>query len=585
MNEDLRKKIISKDPISDDEWISYFTQDLWGDVYPDDKYYDQHLLEDYFIVFVVHAFAYLNLPRPTRNQLEMARFVADTKNPHRMVMALRGLSKSLMSQLYVIWRLMRDPNEKILVMSGSATRAINYTQFVQKLLKTFPITYDMAPRHNKERTSSQSFDVVGATPSDSPSVYAVGVGNQITGFRATLVIYDDIETANNAASVVQREKVDLFASEAANILMSGKDESITLCTPHSQDSIYIGWLEKGHKAFIIPAEYPSDVNMYGNMLAPHLRDILKKIPALSGTPTDERFPKEVLESKSLRIGRSQYVLQYLLDTSLSDELKYPLKLSDFIVADIDLDKAPNKITYSSMPDNTLFVKHNGFKQDRLYKPAFISEEGRDYEQRVMYVDPSGRGADELGYAIGFMSLGRLFAKEIGGLNGGYDRETLIALLLVAKANKVDTMVIESNFGDGMFKQIIEPLIFELRLDITIEEHRAKGQKEVRIINTLEPLLNQHKIVIDKSIFDKDGKNGINKSFTYQLTHITIDAGSLSHDDRLDAFSGLCEFLSESFNVFANNVLSLEDDEGREKAFNIMFDEIGYNPYEGYATRF
>ena len=35
----------------------------------------------------------------------------------------------------------------------------------------------------------------GATASDSPSMYAVGAGNQVTGMRASLVIYDDIETA------------------------------------------------------------------------------------------------------------------------------------------------------------------------------------------------------------------------------------------------------------------------------------------------------------------------------------------------------------------------------------------------------
>ena len=194
--------------------IEYFTSQTWGGVHEADKYWDDEDLYDNFIIFYVHAFAYLNLPRPTKAQLEMALFTADRSNKFRMLMAMRGLSKSLTSQLYVVWRLLNDPNEKILVMSGGAARAVNYTQFIQKLLKELPICNGMAPRHNKERTSSQSFDVAGADASDSPSVYAVGAGNQISGFRATMIVYDDIETPQNSGSAILKEKLDHYASEA-----------------------------------------------------------------------------------------------------------------------------------------------------------------------------------------------------------------------------------------------------------------------------------------------------------------------------------------------------------------------------------
>nr|MCH9740148.1 phage terminase large subunit [Campylobacterota bacterium] len=256
---------------------------------------------------------------------------------------------------------------------------------------------------------------------------------------------------------------------------------------------------------------------------------------------------------------------------MSDDLKYPLKLSDLIVDNVDIDVAPNKLSYSSMPDQMLYVKHNGFKQDKLYQPSFRSEDTREYEQRVMMIDPSGRGKDEVGYAVGFMSLGRLFTKVIGGLKGGYDRQTLMALLEVAKANKVDVIVIESNFGDGAFAQILEPLMDEMKLGIRLDEVRAVGQKEKRIINTLEPLMNQHKIVIDKGIFDNDNGNGINNSFSYQLTHITFEPNALVHDDRLDAFALLCQYVVESFNVLADSILEQEEEESLSDVYNALFD--------------
>jgi hypothetical protein len=554
--------------------IDYFAgRHEWGKVVDDDKYWEDELLMDNFLVFYVHVFSYLELPAPSLAQLEMANFVSDKQNPHRMMMCLRGMSKSLTSQIYVVWRLLNDPDEHILVMSATGKRAENFTAFCQKLIRMVPILQPMKPRHNKERTSSTAFDVVGATISDSPSVYAVGVENAIAGFRATLVVYDDIESAQSASSAVQREKIDHYASEAANLLMSGRDESITLCTPHSQDSIYMEWVEKGHKPFIIPAEYPENADYYGDMLAPYLKKKIKALPQLAGTPVDERFPEEVLESKKLRIGKSQYRLQYLLDTSLSDELKYPLKLADLIVTDVDVDHAPTKITHSSMPDNRLNIKHNGFKTDRLYAPSFVSEDVREYEERVMAIDPSGRGSDELGFAIGFMSLGRLFTKEVGGLKGGYDNKTLTDLLTIAKHNKVETIVVESNFGDGMFVNILEPLIDSMGLNIRIEEVRAIKQKELRIITNLEPLMNQHKIIMDKSILDRDGNNGIIYSISYQMSHLTAEKGCLKHDDRIDALSLLCEYLIESFNVVESDILERESLEDLENVYNDLLGEF------------
>lgn len=521
----------------------------WGKVIDDDKYYDDADLYDSFFCFTHYAFAYLNLPSPTVAQIEIADFVSNRENPHRMVACLRGLSKSLHSQLFVVWRLLNDPNEKILVMSATGQRAVNFTQFVQKLLSLLPICNGMQPRHNKERTSSQAFDVAGADPSDSPSLYAVGAGNSITGMRASLVIYDDIVNAQNSSSVVQREKLDHYASEAANLLMTGKDESICLCTFHSNDDIYVDWINsKGFVPFIIPAEYPADLSVYGNGLAPYLRERMAKNPSLVGQTVDERFTEEVLSSKRLRIGKSQYKLQYMLDVTMSDDMKHPLKLADFIVMDVDNDDAPIKVSHSSMRENQILTKHNGFKQDRLFAPSFVSEQRTEYNYRVMSIDPSGRGADETGLCIAYSVAGRIFVKKITGIDGGYEHETLVMIAQMCSDYKIDYLVIESNFGDGAFAKSLEPILGRLSPRTMIEEVRAKGQKEVRIITTVEPLLNQHKIILDRKILDDDlAATSVNNSFTYQLSHIAKVPNCLRHDDRLDAFEMVCRFMIEREN--------------------------------------
>ena len=567
-----------------DDTIRYFTQDEWGKIYEDDKYWDDETLFHNFIVFVCYCFAYLNLPRPSYNQLLMSKHISDTSNPFRMLMAMRGLSKSLNAQLYSVWRLYRDLDEHILVMSASAVRAKNFTSFMQKVIKMLPCTQHMSPRHNIERTSGQSFDVAGATESDSPSVYAVGVENQIAGFRATLVIYDDIETKQNSGSIVMREKIDFYAKEAHNLLIAGRKETITLCTPHSKESIYLNWITEGHVPLVIPSEYVAKDHFLYSYVAKHIKERGEKFPSLIGKATDERINDKELEQTRMKIGRSEYKLQYLLDSSESDELKHPLKLADLIVTDVDIDEAPIKIYHSSMPDKQIYIKHNGFKTDKFYQPSSVGDDKAPYQVKVMSIDPSGRGGDETGYAVGFVLAGKIFLKDIGGFSGGYDDDTMMGIVRLVKEYGVNYIVIESNFGDGSFQRMLEPYIQKHCSNVGLAETRAKGQKEVRIINTIEPLLNQHKLIADKTMLDRDAQAPLSNSLTYQLSHITRERECLRKNDRLDALEMLIAYCVEEY-LDSNEeaVLAISKEKELEEIMEATNKLFGGFPF-GYGRR-
>ena len=528
-------------------WFAYRTEgSKWGEVIEDDMYWDEEDLIDNFFIFYVYVFAHLGLPAPTRMQLEIANYIANRDNPHRLVWSPRGISKSMTSQIYVVWRLLRDPDEHILVLSQSSTRAKSYTQFVKKLIKLLPITRNMSPRNNIERTSSESFDVVGATASDSPSIYASGVGNSIAGMRASLLIIDDVETHITVQSQALIERTEHGVNEAHNLLMSGKDESITLATPHSQNSLYLKWLDSGTHAFICPARYPEDTSVYMGFLAPFVKERMDADKSLVGQAIDERLNDEFLRAKEMKIGKSNFKLQYMSDVSEADDLKHPLKLSDLIVMDVSDDDAPLKVTYSSMPDKMLFgIKHNGFKKDKFYQPQYISNDRVPYERKILFVDPSGKGKDEVGIAIVYMLNSRLFIKKTTGISGGgYEAEVMQNIATLCDVHSVDTLVIEDNFGGGGFQKMLHPYIREISPKTAIDGITVRGQKEVRIIDALEPLLNQHKIIIDKDTLDKDSNSLVNNSFTFQMSHITKERDCLKHDDRLDALAGACVYLME-----------------------------------------
>jgi len=558
----------------------------WGNVIADDKYWSDEDLMDNFFVFYVYTFAYLNLPAPTRMQLEIANYIANRDNAHRLVWSPRGISKSMTSQIYVVWRLLNNPDEHVLVLSQSSDRAKSYTQFVKKLIALLPITSSMSPRNNIERTASASFDVAGATASDSPSVYASGVNNNLAGMRASILIIDDVETHMTVQSTSLIERTQHGVDEAHNLLMSGHDESITLATPHSQNSMYLNWLDTGTHAFICPARYPEDTSVYMSFLAPFIQEALDN-GATVGQPIDERLNDEFLRAKALKIGKSKAKLQYMCDVSEADDLKHPLKLSDFIVDDISDEDAPLKVGYSSMPDNMLYdIKHNGFKADKLYSPLFTSEERSEYDNKILSIDPSGKGKDEIGLSIIYSLNTRLFIKKITGLQGGFEDDNMENISNLCLHHGIKVAVIEENWGGGMFTKMLEPHLKRISPKTGLDEFNVSGQKEIRIIETLEPLLNQHRLIIDKDTLVKDKQALTKNSFTFQLSHITKERNSINHDDRLDALANGITYLLDEMSQdeeFGVDRWAEDELEKIQAINNRIFDEFdSFSSDEDYA---
>ena len=142
-----------------------------------------------------------------------------------------------------------------------------------------------------------------------------------------------------------------------------------------------------------------------------------------------------------------------------------------------------------------------------------------------------------------MLNGYLYVPDCGGLEGGYSEETLKGLATLAKNHKVNMVLIESNFGDGMFTELIKPVLKKI-YPVSTEEVRHSKQKELRIIDTLEPVMNQHRLIIDPKVIQKDydsvqhlpPEKAQKYMLVYQLTRITKQRGALAHDDRLDALA-------------------------------------------------
>ena len=190
----------------------------------------------------------------------------------------------------------------------------------------------------------------------------------------------------------------------------------------------------------------------------------------------------------------------------------------------------------------------GFTGDKFYKPMFTSEDFTEYTGSVMSLDPSGRGKDELGIAIVKQLGGNLYVQKCTGISGGYNEDNLQLIAREARNAQVNKIIVERNFGDGMFTQLLKPVVNKY-YPVSIEEVNHSKQKELRIIDTLEPVLNQHKLIVSPQVIREDfDTKDANYQLFHQLTRITKDRGSLRNDDRLDALAIAVHYWIETMAV-------------------------------------
>lgn len=508
-----------------------------------------------FVAFLFVLWMALGLPKPTRCQIDMARKLSAGDNRRFILQAFRGIGKSFITCAFVVWMLWNNPQLKFMIVSASKERADANSVFIKRIIDLLPFLHELKPRPG-QRDSTISFDVGPASPDHSPSVKSVGITGQLTGSRADILIADDVEVPNNSATQAARERLGELVKEFDAILKPG-GTIIYLGTPQTEMTLYRELENRGYTTTIWPARYPrdhKDLENYGHRLAPMLLKELMADEGLFWQPTDPvRFDDEDLRERELSYGKGGFALQFMLNPNLSDAERYPLKLRDLIVAALDGEKAP--LSYQWLPNNGNALEdlpNVGLKGDRYHRYQEADSSFMAYQSRILVIDPSGRGKDETGYAVLFQLNGYIYLMEWGGFRGGYEDKTLEALAKVGKKWKVNEVVIEGNFGDGMYLKLFSPVMTKVHR-CAITEVKSKGQKELRIADVLEPVLGSHKLVVQEAVIEEEYRSACNSDGTfdirycgfYQLTRLTRDRGSLAHDDRLDALAIGVQFFVES----------------------------------------
>ena len=537
-----------------------------------------------FAVFLLLMWKHLGLPPPTRAQYAFAEYLQNGPRL-RVLMAFRGVGKSWVTAAYVIWQLWVDPQRKVLVLSATSDRAIAFSTFTKRVISEWPLVQHLQARPG-QRDSVENFDVGPARASQSASIKSLGVQATFTGSRCHIAILDDVEVPKNSETVTQREKLANLTKEISAVLIpendltEGEHTTVTvLGTPQTEDTLYARYPERGYSLRIWPARYPTEEQQeeytaFGAELFSEIKDDIASGNCKPGEPTDpRRFDDADLLKREREYGRTGWALQFQLNPSVSDADRYPLKIKDIVVMDLDSDLAPAKVVWSGSPEHTIeHLPSVGMAGDHWQSRMVVhdangNEPGgwQPYTSTVMAIDPSGRGRDETSAAVVSFLNGYVFLRELVAFRGdGYSDKVLSALAHIAAKYPGRAFQIESNMGDGMFTRLWSPYLLKiagggLLKDQSKYEVRHSTQKEKRIIDSLGPVLAQHRLVVDTNVVRHDFRDvvssepdGALRRCFYQMTRITLDRGSLKFDDRLDALSMAVRFYTQRMDADADS---------------------------------
>ena len=326
---------------------------------------------------------------------------------------------------------------------------------------------------------------------------------------------------------------------------------------------------------------PKKLSQYEGLIAPQLQEDID-MGADAGDCTDpDRFDNEDLIEREASMGRSNFMLQFMLDTSLSDAEKFPLKMSDLVVTSVNPSMAPDACVWCSDPKNVIKdLPTVGLPGDYFYSPMQLQGDWSPYPETICSVDPSGRGTDETAAAYISQKNGFLYLHEMRAYRDGYSDGTLLDILRGCKKYGVTKLVVETNFGDGIVCELFKKHLQQTKQAIDVEEVRANVRKEDRIIDALEPVLNQHRLICDRSVIDWDYNSNKEAApeerllymLFYQMSRMCREKGAVKHDDRLDCLAQGVKYFTDALSISAYETVKMRKQEDWQDILDSWMDD-------------
>nr|DAS10153.1 MAG TPA: Terminase [Caudoviricetes sp.] len=477
---------------------------------------------DFFeFVYVWFRVQGLSIPRHQRKMTSwLSALWHDKEKRQGLLMAFRNSGKSTIVGLFCAWALYQDPAVRILVMAADHSLAKKMVRNVKRIIERHPLASGLKP-DKLDQWASDQFTVKRVSELRDPSMLAKGLGANITGLRADIIICDDVEVPKNSDTALKRQDMREKLNELDYILTPGGLQ-LYIGTPHNYYTIYQTSYEDDKKD-----SDPFLLN-FRNLVIPILDDNGK-----SAWP--ERFSEDKIASIRARSGENKFLSQMMLQ---------PVNTVDSVLNPDNLVAYEHELEISWANEREL-LKLGGKKlisASAWWDPSFAVGEGKGDNSVLacVYTDEDGR------YWLHDLEYIRISAADV-------DNAATLQCLRAAdfiERNHLPSIHLEAN-GIGKFLPgILKQTLSRRQLRCAVLETYSTTNKQQRILEAFEVLLAEHALNVHAKIWKTP--------FIGEMREWSA-AGSV-HDDALDAVAGC--LLSEPVRLVRTAI-----DGSRAKSFN------------------
>lgn len=450
----------------------------------------------YEFIYVWFKLQGLSVPR---HQRRIAKWLSGLwlaeSDRQGLLMAFRNSGKSTIVGLFCAWALYRQPSTRILVMAADYALAKKMVRNVKRVIEQHPVTRGLKPSRLDQWASDQ-FTVIRDQELRDPSMLAKGIGANITGLRADLIICDDVEVPRNCDTSIKRTELREKLEELDYIL-TPKGMQLYIGTPHTFYTIYQVKADKSK-----PETEPFLLNF--KKLELPLLD--KK--GCSAWP--ERFSLEKIASLRLRSGENKFRSQMLLQSvNIADSVLDP----DRLVAYCE----ELELSFSQNREVLKLGKTKMVSASCWWDPSFAAKAGDNSVIACVFTDEEG------GLWLHDLEYIRLNCAA-GDETASLQCEKVVDFL---ERNHLSSIRVEANgigkFLPGILKQTLQ----RRKVRAAVLEMYSTQNKAKRILEAFEVLLAERALHVHKKIWAT--------GFIEEMREWKAEGNV--HDDALDAVAG------------------------------------------------
>jgi len=409
-----------------------------------------------------------------------------------LLMAFRGCGKSTLIGLWCAWLLARRPETRILVLAADQPLAVKMVANVRRIVERHPLCRHLLPG-TAEAWAADRFTVAREAALRDPSMLAQGIGGNVTGSRAEVIVCDDVEVPGNCDTPGKRAELRERLAEIEFILVPG-GTILFVGTPHTEDTIY------------------RDPKEEGAFLRGYRRLVVPVMNAAGASAWPERFPRETIAAIRDRVGPLQFQRQMLLQPVPASAVRLDPAAILRYAEEPEYREAQGRGVLTLL--GRRLVSGIAFWDPAYGRPGsgdasvlaatYTDQEGHHFLHRLVYLTHDPAAAEDPA-----TQQCRRVAAVL--------RETLLPAVRV-----------ETNGLGRFLPALLRRVLAEAGVACSVIEHASTRAKEDRILAALEPALAARRLHAHESV--------MRTSFPAELAEWRIGATGL-RDDALDAVAG------------------------------------------------